>query len=168
MPDTKQLPHLLKLLDDDSPRVQRSITEALKAFGVNLEIELARLPEPPDAEQMVAIYALIGHPHETTPARFKPGQLVKHKHYGYRGVIVASDPTCQGTDTWYYSNASQPDRDQPWYHVLIHDAEHTTYAAQSSLDADNSGEAIKHPWLNDFFSEFVQGHYVRNNRPWMT
>ena len=43
---------------------------------------------------------------------FEPGQLVRHRHYGYRGVVVAADPTCQAEETWYYANRSQPGRSQ--------------------------------------------------------
>ena len=163
MPDVNQLPHMLKLIDDDSPRVRQSITAALRAFGADLDQELARLTIPPDAAQLSAIRALIGeHP------RFASGQIVKHKRYGYRAVVVAADATCQATDAWYHSNATHPDRHQPWYHLLVHDAEHTTYAAQSSLEADDDNREINHPWIGDFFTGFDNGRYIRNQRPWMT
>jgi len=42
MPDPAQLPHLLRLLDDDSPVVQAAIWEELEAYGPGLEEELAR------------------------------------------------------------------------------------------------------------------------------
>lgn len=38
---TAQLPHVLRLLDDDSPIVQQSVTEALLAFGDTLEAAIA-------------------------------------------------------------------------------------------------------------------------------
>lgn len=165
MPDRKNLPHLLKLLDDDSETVRESVAQALKAFGPQLETELAQLPDPPDAEQMQTIRAMIDT--ENDPL-FKPGQLVKHKRYGYRGVIVALDLTCQATEAWYQNNRSQPDREQAWYHVLVHNSEQTTYAAQTSLEADDSDDLINHPWLDDFFADFANGQYIRNNRPWLT
>ena len=46
MPDPEQLPHLLRLLDDESTTVQKAVAEALSAFGPSLEQELAQLPEP--------------------------------------------------------------------------------------------------------------------------
>ncbi|HLE33186.1 MAG TPA: hypothetical protein VJB38_11320, partial [Bacteroidota bacterium] len=42
-PDPKQLPHLLRLLDDDSPVVQETIVKELLAFGPSLQRELERL-----------------------------------------------------------------------------------------------------------------------------
>ncbi len=54
-------------------------------------------------------------------ASFQPGDLVHHKRYGYRGVVVAVDPNCRADDAWYQANQTQPDRDQPWYHVFVHE-----------------------------------------------
>jgi heat shock protein HspQ len=99
---------------------------------------------------------------------FKPGQLVRHKRYGYRGVVVAVDQTCQASEAWYQSNKTQPDRNQPWYHVLVDLSESTTYPAQSSLQPDESREPITHPLTQYFFSSFVDGRYIRNSRPWPT
>lgn len=98
--------------------------------------------------------------------RFAVGALVRHRRYGYRGVVVALDPTCRARDEWYESNLSQPKRDQPWYHVLVHGAAHTTYAAESNLKADTVCAPVVHPWIEVFFSEFRGNYYVRNERPW--
>jgi len=168
MSNTEQLPHLLKLLDDDSETVRQSVAQALRAFGPHLNNELAQLDEPPVQNQMTQIQQLI-EAHTDAPApQFKPGQLIKHKRYGYRGIVVAVDLTCQATEAWYQNNLTQPNRDQPWYHVLVHDSDQTTYAAQTSLEADTSDEEINHPWLEEFFSDFINGQYIRNKRPWLT
>ena len=99
---------------------------------------------------------------------FEPGQLVHHQRYGYRGVVVERDEYCQADDEWYYRNQTQPDRNQPWYHVLVDGSLTCTYAASENLAADTSGLPIKHPLLSHFFSEFKNGSYVRNERPWPT
>ena len=88
-------------------------------------------------------------------ARFHVGQLVRHRRYGYRGVVVAYDTTCQADDEWYARNQTQPERDQPWYHVLVDGSAQTTYAAQTSLETDPSREPIRHPWLERYFSAFT-------------
>ena len=99
--------------------------------------------------------------------RFKPGQLVRHKRYGYRGVVVDFDPSCQADKQWYQSNQTQPERNQPWYHVLVHNSDQITYPAQSSLIKDTSSQPIEHPLLSYFFSEFMlDGKYLRNDRAW--
>ncbi len=97
---------------------------------------------------------------------YKLGQIVKHKRYGYRGVIVAYDPECLADMRWYEKNQTQPEKKQPWYHVLVSGSEQVTYSAQTSLIPDESCQKIEHPYLTHFFSEFENGHYVRNNEPW--
>ncbi len=104
-----------------------------------------------------------------TPQRdplYRPGQIVRHGRYGYRGVVVDFDLTCQADEAWYRSNRTQPDRDQPWYHVLVDGSSNTTYAAQTSLEADERSAPIIHPYLELFFTEFTGERYVRNDRPW--
>ena len=104
---------------------------------------------------------------EPTPGfRFRPGDLVRHRRYGYRGVVVQGDAACQADESWYRSNQTQPDRGQPWYHVLVHGSVHTTYAAQENLKADPGGGPIAHPLLEHFFDAFEGTSYLRNDRPW--
>ncbi|MHC4398875.1 MAG: heat shock protein HspQ [Planctomycetota bacterium] len=100
------------------------------------------------------------------PPEFQPGQLVRHKRYGYRGVIVSWDPRCKAPDSWYLKNQTQPPRNQPWYHVLVDGSSTSTYAAQTSLEAGDDAEPIEHPLIEVFFSEFTGECYVRNDRPW--
>ena len=83
--------------------------------------------------------------------KFKPGQIVSHLKYSYRGLVVESDESCKADETWYQSNQTQPDREQPWYHLLVDGNQHVTYVAQSNLELDLSGEPIVHPMLNFSF-----------------
>jgi len=99
-------------------------------------------------------------------ARFAPGELVFHRRYRYRGVVVDSDPVCQAAEDWYQSNQTQPDRDQPWYHVLVDGSAHTTYVAESNLMPDPTAEPITHPLVDEYFDGFQEGHYLRNARPY--
>ena len=99
-------------------------------------------------------------------ADFRIGQLVQHRRYGYRGVIVAVDPYCRAPEDWYRRNQTRPEQQQPWYHVLVDGRDTTTYAAQSSLKADDSLEKIENALVAKFFQSFNDGHYERNERPW--
>ena len=73
------------------------------------------------------------------------------------------DATFSGTEEWYETMArSRPPRDEPWYHVLVHGAEHSTYVAERNLEPDPTGEPIAHPVLDRFFDEFRNGAYVRH------
>ncbi len=95
-------------------------------------------------------------------ARFDVGSLVHHRLFDYRGVVVDVDPSFQGRDAWYEQVArSRPPRDAPWYHVLPHDAAHTTYVAERNLEPDPSGQPIRHPLLEHFFDDFEEGRYLR-------
>lgn len=97
----------------------------------------------------------------TPRARFSIGEVVEHRRFGYRGVIVDVDPTFQGTDEWYNSVAlSRPPKDQPWYHVLPDGEDHQTYVAERHLASDTSGKPIVHELLEVYFTRFVNGRYV--------
>ena len=91
--------------------------------------------------------------------RFQVGELVRHRRYGYRGVVAGHDETCQASEEWHRSNLTQPDRRQPWYHVLVHGAKHTTYAAEGNLEPDGGGEQVVHPFTKVLFENFVKGRY---------
>ena len=100
------------------------------------------------------------------PPHFEAGDLVKHRNHDYRGVVVSLDASCQASEAWYQSNQTQPAKDQPWYHVLVHQAAHVTYSAQSNLLPDNSAKPVTHPMTTLFFSGFEKGRYLRNKVPW--
>jgi heat shock protein HspQ len=108
---------------------------------------------------------MIASNHPPRPV-FEPGQLVRHRRYGYRGVVVDRNEFCEADNVWYSKNQTQPDRDQPWYHVLVDGSSTCTYAASENLVADSSGLPIEHPLLPHFFSEFKNGIYIRNDDPW--
>jgi heat shock protein HspQ len=95
-----------------------------------------------------------------TSFEFEAGQVIHHRLFEYRGVIVECDPTFSGTEEWYRQVArSQPPRDEPWYHVLVHGGAHTTYVAQRNLAIDLSGRPIAHPLLRLHFNHFEKGRY---------
>jgi heat shock protein HspQ len=93
-------------------------------------------------------------------AKFSIGQCVYHRLFDYRGVVVDVDPEFQGSADWYdYMARSGPPKNEPWYHVLVHDAETETYVAERNLTEDLSNQPVNHPRLDDFFVGFGQGIY---------
>ena len=89
------------------------------------------------------------------------GQLVHHRLFDYRGVVVDVDPCFQGSDAWYEQVArSRPPKDQPWYRVLVHEAGHETYVAERNLEPDASGLPVSHPLVPELFAGFHGGAYV--------
>ncbi|MFP3873663.1 MAG: heat shock protein HspQ [Thiohalophilus sp.] len=96
----------------------------------------------------------------TSQARFTIGQVVHHQKFDYRGVIVDVDPVFAGNDEWYEQVArSRPPKDQPWYHVLVDNADQMTYVAERHLEADDSGDPIRHPALESYFTDFNGSSY---------
>ena len=180
VPDPAQLPHLLALLDDESRLVRDPVLRKLAEFGPALEDELRRLADPPAEPQLEqlrawldqylarvqglsqedAVGAVIGS------ALFRPGDLVRHRRYGYRGLVVEHDLRCKASQAWYRDNRTQPDRDQPWYHVLVDDSDAVTYAAQTSLLPDESDQEIRHVLVSHFFERGERGGYLRNAKQW--
>ena len=100
-----------------------------------------------------------------TRTRFSVGDLVHHRLFDYRGVVVDVDPHFELTDEWYEAVAkSRPPRDKPWYHVLVHESLHSTYVAERNLEPDESVAPIRHPMLYQFFARFENGRYVSGTR----
>ncbi len=97
--------------------------------------------------------------------KFSVGELVHHRLFDYRGVIVDVDQDFQATKEWYEAVAkSRPPKNRPWYQVLVHRSVHSTYVAEQNLALDNSAAPIIHPMLEHFFSGLENGKYVHNKR----
>ncbi len=93
-------------------------------------------------------------------AKFQVGQIVHHRLFDYIGVVFDVDPTFQGTEEWYQQVArSRPPRDEPWYHVLVNEAVHTTYVAEQNLAPAEVPRKIVHPFTDGLFDEFDGERY---------
>lgn len=94
-------------------------------------------------------------------AKFGVGQLIRHKLFDYRGVVIDVDAKFLGSEQWYREMArSRPPKDRPWYHVLVDGAGHRTYVAERNLEADATAAPIRHPHVSEFFSGIAGGRYV--------
>ncbi len=97
----------------------------------------------------------IVHPH------FALGDLIQHRLFDYRGVVVDVDARFDLSDELYEAVArTRPPKDQPWYRVLVDGADQATYVAERNLVADESGAPVDHPWLEQLFAGFENGRYV--------
>ncbi len=100
-----------------------------------------------------------------TKAKYSVGDLVHHKLFDYRGVIVDIDPCFQLTDEWYEMVArSKPPKNEPWYHVLVHDATNSTYVAEQNMEPDPSGKTINHPMIKKLFTDLRNGRYINDEQ----
>ena len=71
-------------------------------------------------------------------AKFCIGQLIQHKLFNYRGIILSVDLKFESTDDWYEAVAkSRPPKNEPWYHVLVHQKGYQTYVAEQNLIPDS-------------------------------
>ena len=101
-------------------------------------------------------------------AKFKIGQVVKHRLFPFRGVIFDVDAEFANTEDWWLSIPEEvrPRKDQPFYHLLaVNEQTHyVAYVSQQNLLVDDSGEPVRHPEVDDYFVGFKGDHYeIRSN-----
>ena len=99
----------------------------------------------------------------TRMARFRIGQVVKHRYFSFRGVIFDVDPEFSNTDEWYEAipEPIRPDKDQPFYHLLAEnsDGHYVAYVSEQNLQVDDTGEPVDHPQVSELFGELSDGIY---------
>ncbi len=101
----------------------------------------------------------------TAEAGFHVGQLIHHKLFGYRGVVIDVDSHFLGTEEWYRDVArSRPPKDRPWYHVLVDGAEQQTYVAERNLEPDEEGGPVDHPEVAMHFKAMGADGYVPHHK----
>ena len=101
-------------------------------------------------------------------AKFRVGQIVRHRVYPFRGVVFDIDPVFNNTEEWWRSIPEdvRPTKDQPFYHLLAENSEteYVAYVSEQNLVPDESGEPLRHPEVEDYFDLDEDGRYrVRSN-----
>ena len=96
-------------------------------------------------------------------AKFRIGEVVRHRLYPFRGVIFDVDPEFSSSQEWWLSIPEdvRPRKDQPFYHLLAEN-EATTYVAyvsEQNLLSDASGP-VSHPQVPELFGDFREGCYA--------
>ena len=98
---------------------------------------------------------------------FNIGDIVKHRIYPFRGVIVDVDPEFSNTEEWYQSIPAEirPSRQQPFYHLMAENTEtfYTAYVSQQNLVGDGENGPLEHPDLEEIFSGMDHGKYHLRN-----
>lgn len=96
-------------------------------------------------------------------AKFRIGQIVRHRLFPFRGVIFDVDPEFSNTDEWYEAIPKEvrPRKDQPFYHLLAEnaDTEYIAYVSEQNLLQDESGEPVRHPQIREMFEKLPDGQY---------
>jgi heat shock protein HspQ len=97
-------------------------------------------------------------------ARFALGDVVRHRLFGFRGVIFDVDPVFANSEEWYEAIPEdvRPMRNQPFYHLLAENAEtsYVAYVSQQNLEPDASDEPVDHPAISGLFEPFAEGRYA--------
>ena len=101
-------------------------------------------------------------------AKFSIGDVVKHKHFDFRGVIYDVDFEFSNSEEWYKSIPKdvRPRKDQPFYHLLAENNEITyeAYVSEQNLVSDDSDEPIKHPLIEEIFTgKRGSGYFKQSN-----
>ena len=96
-------------------------------------------------------------------ARFRIGQVVRHRIFPFRGVIFDVDPVFNNTEEWWLSIPEEvrPRKEQPFYHLLAENDEssYVAYVSEQNLLPDDSGEPVGHPHTALMFEGFHNGEY---------
>ncbi len=105
---------------------------------------------------------------DITSTQFAIGQMVRHRHHPFRGVIIDVDPEFSSTEEWWQSipEEQRPERDQPFYHVLAENdsSAYHAYVSEQNLLVDESGEPLHNPQVAEVFGEFLGDSYALPSR----
>lgn len=97
-------------------------------------------------------------------AKFRIGQVVRHRIFPFRGVIYDVDPTFNNTEEWWLSipEEMRPSKNQPYYHLLAENAEteYVAYVSEQNLLPDETGEPVRHPQVRELFGTLKGGTYT--------
>ena len=96
--------------------------------------------------------------------KFNIGDIVKHRIYPFRGVIVDVDPEFSNTEEWYQSIPAdlRPSKKQPFYHLMAENSEtfYSAYVSQQNIIMDSDNGPVDHPDLEQMFSGIKKGKYL--------
>lgn len=97
-------------------------------------------------------------------AKFRLGQVVRHRIYPFRGVIFDVDPIFSNTEEWWEAIPEdvRPRKDQPFYHLLAENetSYYVAYVSEQNLLPDESGEPVEHPEVSTLFGDHQNGQYA--------
>ncbi len=99
-------------------------------------------------------------------AKFRIGEVVRHRIFEFRGVVYDVDPVFANTEEWYQSipPAVRPRKDQPFYHLYAVNADqgpYQAYVSEQNLLPDGENGPVEHPDVKRGFGELVDGIYLQ-------
>ncbi|PIA62952.1 hypothetical protein AQUCO_00200755v1 [Aquilegia coerulea] len=103
---------ILRLRSD----MQKAIESENYALAAELRDKISKL----EAESLAASAKALAY--ENVQYAFRLGQKVRHKNFGYRGVVCGMDPVCCESSSWMenaHVNKLSRGSNQPFYQVLV-------------------------------------------------
>ena len=96
-------------------------------------------------------------------AKYRVGQVVRHRIHDFRGVIFDVDRVFNNTEEWWLSIPEEirPRKDQPFYHLLAEntETEYIAYVSEQNLLPDISGKPLRHEQIPKLFAVEADGSY---------
>jgi heat shock protein HspQ len=100
-------------------------------------------------------------------AKYRVGQVVRHRIHDFRGLIFDVDPVFSNTEEWWQAIPAEmrPRKDQPFYHIFAENAEteYVAYVSEQNLLPDLSGKPLRHPQISELFAVGEDGTYRLRN-----
>ena len=97
-------------------------------------------------------------------AKFKIGEVVRHRIHPFRGVIFDVDPEFANTEEWWLAipEEMRPRKDQPFYHLFAENetSYYVAYVSEQNLLPDETGQPVDHPNISDYFDEYDGNRYL--------
>jgi heat shock protein HspQ len=103
---------------------------------------------------------------KTSIAKFKIGQVIRHRVHAFRGVVFDVDPEFADREVSYETIQlieGRPRKDQPFYYLFAENERtpYIAYVSEQNLLADTSDEPVSHPQVDDMFERDEHGCYRR-------
>jgi len=100
-------------------------------------------------------------------AKYTIGSSVKHRIYGFRGLVFDVDAEFNNTDEWYESIPvdARPRKNQPFYHLFAEtpspdQSPYIAYVSEQNLIPDDDESPIEHPDIKEFFEQTSDGKFI--------
>jgi heat shock protein HspQ len=90
-------------------------------------------------------------------AKYRVGDVVRHRIYPFRGIVFDIDPVFNSTEEWWLSIPEEirPSKKQPYYHLLAENeqTEYIAYVSEQNLLPDETGKPLRHAQVKEMFVE---------------
>lgn len=101
-------------------------------------------------------------------AKFQIGQVVKHRMFGFRGVIFDVDPVFANSEEWYEAIPEhlRPSKDQPYYHLFAENEKthYVAYVSEGNLLIDDSDTPVSHPDIPFVLERTADGYALKREQ----